>query len=250
VSGVLDRELAYHEKLYSGFAQTHFARPAVRALRQHMVGRILAHTGAGPRSRVLSLGCGIGDTELLLAPHVAEVVGVDLSPSAVRQARQDAATLGIANASFQQGSTASGRFDVVIAIFFLHHLADRALAELPGTLRDLLGPGGVFYSLDPSRRRLSGAIGRRVVPGLMKRYQSPDERELDPEATAGLFRREGLETRLEVYDFASSPLAGLFPGWRTGYRFARRIDDVILRVSFLKRYGSNFEVIARAANPH
>jgi len=181
---------------------------------------------------------------------VAEVVGVDLSPSAVRQARQDAATLGIANASFQQGSTASGRFDVVIAIFFLHHLADRALAELPGTLRDLLGPGGVFYSLDPSRRRLSGAIGRRVVPGLMKRYQSPDERELDPEATAGLFRREGLETRLEVYDFASSPLAGLFPGWRTGYRFARRIDDVILRVSFLKRYGSNFEVIARAANPH
>ncbi|HTS27038.1 MAG TPA: class I SAM-dependent methyltransferase [Bryobacteraceae bacterium] len=250
MSGVLDRELAYHEKLYSGFAQTHFARPAVRALRQHMVGRILAHTGAGPRSRVLSLGCGIGDTELLLAPHVAEVVGVDLSPSAVRQARQDAATLGIANASFQQGSTASGRFDVVIAIFFLHHLADRALAELPGTLRDLLGPGGVFYSLDPSRRRLSGAIGRRVVPGLMKRYQSPDERELDPEATAGLFRREGLETRLEVYDFASSPLAGLFPGWRTGYRFARRIDDVILRVSFLKRYGSNFEVIARAANPH
>ena len=39
--GVLERELAYHEKLYSGFAQTHFARPAVRALRAHMVERIL-----------------------------------------------------------------------------------------------------------------------------------------------------------------------------------------------------------------
>ena len=106
--GVLERELAYHEKLYSGFAQTHFAKPAVRALRAHMVGRILHLTGAGKQSRVLSLGCGIGDTELLLAPHVAEVVGLDLSPAAVRQAREDAARLGIANARFEQGTTAGG----------------------------------------------------------------------------------------------------------------------------------------------
>src|SRR5215475_4204296 len=104
VNGALERELAYHEKLYSGFAQQHFARPAVRALRAHMVKRILTLTGAGRNSRVLSLGCGIGDTELLLAPHVRELVGVDLSPSAVRQARQDAARGGIANARFEQGS--------------------------------------------------------------------------------------------------------------------------------------------------
>ena len=131
VSDALERELAYHEKLYSGFAQSHFARPAVRALRAHMVRRILALTGAGKRSRVLSLGCGIGDTELLLAPHVGEVTGIDLSPPAIRQARADAATLGIRNARFEQGTAAEGRFDVVIAIFFLHHLPDAELASLP-----------------------------------------------------------------------------------------------------------------------
>src|ERR1041385_3525591 len=98
---VLERELAYHEKLYSGFAQQHFARPAVRALRSHMVGRILECTGAGAKSRVLSLGCGIGDTELLLAPHVGELHGIDLSPAAVRQARSDAEALGIRNARFE-----------------------------------------------------------------------------------------------------------------------------------------------------
>ena len=87
---ILRRELEYHEKLYSGFAQSHFARPAVRLLRCHMVARILYLTGVGKDSRVLSLGCGIGDTELLLAPYVAEVVGVDLSPAAIRQARADA----------------------------------------------------------------------------------------------------------------------------------------------------------------
>jgi SAM-dependent methyltransferase len=236
--GVLERELAYHEKLYSGFAQSHFAKPAVRALRRHMVDRILALTGAGKSTRVLSLGCGIGDTELLLAPHVAEVVGIDLSPAAIQQANADAARFGIANARFQQGTSAEGRFDLIIAIFFLHHLPDEELASLGGKLRTWLNPGGAFYSLDPSSRRLSGAVGRLLIPGMMKRYQTEDERELEPESTAAL-----LGGRAEMYDFLSSPLAGLFPSWRAGYLAARKLDDVVLRMGWLRRLGSNFEVV-------
>jgi SAM-dependent methyltransferase len=246
VNDVLRRELAYHEKLYSGFAQQHFARPAVRALRAHMVRRILAATGAGPQSRVLSLGCGIGDTELLLAPHVGEIVGVDLSPAAIRQARADSARLQIRNATFVEGSTAEGRFDAVIAIFFLHHLSDEDLKDLPERLRAWFAPNGGFYSLDPSARRLSGAVGRRLIPSLMKRYQTDDERELDPEVTAGLFRSAGFHVRLEIYDFGSSPMAGLFPGWRAAYLATRWIDNGILRTP-LRRWGSNFEVIVRSA---
>jgi SAM-dependent methyltransferase len=258
---VLQRELAYHEKLYSGFAQAHFARPAVRALRAHMAQRILRMTGADRNSRVLSLGCGIGDTELLLAPHVREIVGADLSPAAIRQARADAERLGIRNARFEVGSTAHfeegshapfevggetpGRYDAVIAIFFLHHLPDAALAELPAKIRERLEPGGVFYSLDPSRDRLSGVVGRKLIPGLMKKYQTPDERELEAAATAGLFRRAGFEVHTEVYDFGSSPLAGLLPGWRFGYRAARALDDVLLKSASLRRRGSNFELWGR-----
>jgi SAM-dependent methyltransferase len=245
---VLQRELAYHEKLYSGFAQAHFARPAVRALRAHMAQRILRMTGAGTNSRVLSLGCGIGDTELLLAPHVREIVGADLSPSAILQARADAQRLGIRNARFEVGSQAPGRFDAMIAIFFLHHLPDAALDELPGKLRHCLTPNGVFYSLDPSRDRLSGVVGRKLVPALMKKYQTADERELDAAATAGLFRRAGFEVRTGVYDFASSPLAGLLPGWRFGYRVARALDDALLRLPPLRRRGSNFELVVRPRN--
>ena len=245
MSDPLERELAYHEKLYSGFAQTHFARPAVRALRAHMVRRILSLTGAGPQARVLSLGCGIGDTELLLAPHVKQVTGIDLSPAAIRQARADAAAAGIANAHFEEGTHADGRFDVVIAIFFLHHLPDADPAALPFQLRDQLTPGGVFYSLDPSRQRLSGVVGRLLVPNLMKRYQTEDERELDGATTAQLFRAAGFNARTEMYDFGSSPLAGLLPGWGGGYRAARHLDNLLLRVPALAARGSNFEVIAR-----
>lgn len=245
MSGPLERELAYHDKLYSGFAQQHFAKPAVRALRKHMVRRILAQTAAGKQSRVLSLGCGIGDTELLLAPHVGEVAGIDLSPAAIRQARADAERLGIGNAHFSEGTRAEGRYDAVIAIFFLHHLPDEELAQLPARLQELLAPGGAFYSLDPSRHRLSGVVGRLLIPGLMKRYQTEDERELDPRTTADLFRSAGLATRQDMYDFGSSPLAGLLPGWAAGYRAARWIDDRLLRADALRRRGSNFEIVAR-----
>ena len=243
---ILERELEYHEKLYAGFAQQHFARPAVRALRAHMVKRVLGKTGAGRESRVLSLGCGIGDTEILLAPHVRELVGVDLSPAAVRQARQDAARAGIANARFEEGSleSVSGSFDAIIAIFLLHHLPDSILHDAPALIRERLAPGGVFYSLDPSRRRLSGMVGSLLFPRLMQKYQSPDERQLDAGETAAYFRSAGFTCRTSMYDFVSSPLAGLLPGWRSGYRAARAADEVLLRIPGLNKLGSNFELLA------
>lgn len=254
LNSILAREIEYHERLYAGFAQKHFARPAVRALRAHMIDRILQVTGTSRTARVLSLGCGIGDTELLLAPHVTEVVGVDLAPSAIRQAREDAAQAGRQNLRYIEGTIESAAlepasFDLIIAIFFLHHLPDAMLAALPRQIHGLLAPGGCFYSLDPSRHRLSGAIGSLLIPQLMRKYQSPDERQLDAARTAELFTRAGFTAGTEFYDFVSSPLAGLFPGWRWGYRLARGLDNVMIRVPWLRKLGSNFEVIARKPRP-
>ena len=246
ISPVLARELEYHERLYSGFAQSHFARPAVRALRAHMVSHILRLTGLGRDARVLSLGCGIGDTELLLAPRVRELVGIDLSPAAIRQARADAERAGVANVRFLEGADPPAEsFDLVIGIFFLHHLPDALLSDMPRRIYNLLVPGGQFYCLDPSRQRLSGAIGSRVIPKLMKKYQSPDERELDGREVTAMFAKAGFSCRGGYYDFISSPLAGLFPGWRFGYACARRLDDLVIRLPGIRRLGSNFELIAK-----
>jgi hypothetical protein len=137
----------------------------------------------------------------------------------------------------------------VVAIFFLHHLPDGALARLPQQIAGRMPEGGVFYSLDPSRYRLSGMIGRLFIPKLMARYQTEDERELKPEETRDLFRGAGFDARIGRYDFLSSPLAGLFPGWRGGYRAARILDDLLVRVPLLSRLGSNFEIIARCPRP-
>ena len=242
----LQREIEYHEKLYSGFAQSHFAKPAVRALREHMVSRILKQTKAGKNSRVLSLGCGIGDTELLLAPSVGHLTGLDLSPSAIRQAKQDSANLD--NITFIEGTLetaqiAPASLDIVIAIFFLHHLPD-TIPELAAQIANILKLNGVFYSLDPSRYRLSGAIGELLIPKLMARYQSPNERQLAPQTTAQHFSRAGFDARFDYYDFISTPLAGLFPSWRWGYQTTRQIDEALVRTPLLNRASSNFEIIA------
>jgi SAM-dependent methyltransferase len=252
VASDLDRELEYHEKLYSGFAQQHFAKPAVRAMRQHLVERIIKVAKAGGESRVLSIGCGIADTELLLARHTGEVVGIDLSPTAIEQARLDARSAGIHNFRGVAGTLEDseiqaelGQFDAVIAIFFLHHLPDDALAAFPSQIRKLLRPGGTFYALDPSRYRLSGFVGELLIPKLMARYQSPGERQLKPHETAALFASNGFDARSAYYDFVSTPLAGLLPSWRGGYRVTRVVDELLIRTPVLRRVSSNFEVIAR-----
>ena len=249
-SDVLARERDYHERLYSGKAQQRFAQAAVREFRAHLCEHILRATGLGAGARVLSIGCGIGDTEIAMAPRVKSITGVDLSPSGIREARGAAQAAGVRNATFVEGTLDTvdlppHSFDLSIAIFLLHHVPDAPLAALPQQVARLLTPGGWFYSLDPSRMRLSGAVGSILIPWIMKQHQSPDERELDASAVAPLFEGEGFDCRAGFYDFVSTPLAGLFTGWRAGYRAARRLDDILIRVPLLRRVSSNFEVIAR-----
>lgn len=246
---VLDRERCYHEQLYSGKAQELFAKPAVRALRRHMVRRILQITGADKSTRVLSIGCGIGDTELILAQHVAGVTGIDLSPKAIAQANADAARQGITNARFhvctlEDAPFEQTSFDVIIAIFFLHHLPPPLRESLPAQVSRFLRPEGCFYALDPNRYRLSGAVGRFLIPKVMSNYQSPDEEQLVPRHTAALFEHAGFACRTGYYDFLSTPLAGLFPKWTMGYHCSRMMDDVVGRIPGLRAVGSNFELVA------
>jgi SAM-dependent methyltransferase len=247
----LERELAYYEDLYSGFAQSHFAKPAVTAFRRYLAARIRARTRLRPDWRVLSLGCGIGDTELLIAPQVREVVGVDLSPKAVAQAEADARRVRISNVRFCAGDwrsalTVRGPFDLVLGIFFLHHLTDAELSAAPAELLAVLRPGGLVYALEPSARRLAGLIGKLIVPHLMKRYQTEDERQLLAGPTAACFTRAGYSVETEWFDFVSTPLAGLAPSWRSAYIAARAIDHALVRAPWLRRWSANFELIAAA----
>ncbi len=248
---MVESEREYYENLYSGFAQQHFAKAAVVAFRKHLVRRILRLTGANRDSRVLSVGSGTGDTELLLAPHVGSVLGIDISPRGVEHAASAAKAQGVANASFvvselDDPALAPESFDAIIAVFFLHHLPDRIDTDLPRRFHQLLRPGGVFYALDPSYYRLSGMVGKILFPALMKKYQTAGEEPLKPERTWQAFARAGFAVQGSYYDFISTPLAGLLPSWERGYSITRFLDDALVRAPGVRLLSSNFEVLATA----
>lgn len=197
---------------------------------------------------MLSVGCGIGDTELLLAPQIGHLTGIDIADAGIREARAAAARQGIANTSFERALLEdlppAPAYDAILAIFFLHHLPDPVLDETPARLARLLKPGGRVYAIDPSVHRLSGKVGRLLVPKLMEKYQTEDERELDLTRVSTLFTASGFAVRGGYYDFGSTPLAGLLPGWSAGYHLARAADELLIRLPGIRRMGSNFELIA------
>ena len=76
--------------------------------------------------RILDAGCGPGHTALTFAPHVAQVVGVDLSDQMLDQGRRLAAERGLTNVEFRTGDVEalpfdSGEFDVVVTRYSAHH---------------------------------------------------------------------------------------------------------------------------------
>lgn len=120
--------------------------------------RVRAHLGA--EDRVLELGCGTGSTALILAPHVGQITGSDISPEMIAIAREKPAP---DNVDFQVATSETagqgGHYDAVLAFNLLHLVPD--VAQTVAHAHDQLKDGGVFISKTPclaARKWLLGPI--------------------------------------------------------------------------------------------
>lgn len=82
-----------------------------------------------PHARALDLGCGGGHVSYRVAPHVAEVVAVDLSRQMLDTVLHAASQRGLHNITARQGAAESLpvedlRFDFVLSRFSAHHWRD------------------------------------------------------------------------------------------------------------------------------
>jgi 2-polyprenyl-3-methyl-5-hydroxy-6-metoxy-1,4-benzoquinol methylase len=115
---------------------------------------LLETAGLANGMRVADIGCGTGLVSLWLATKVGPggtVVGVDMSSEQLRVAQANAATAGLTNVSFQEGSAYEtnlprGQFDLVYSRFLMCHLTEpaKALREM----RALLKPDGILVCED------------------------------------------------------------------------------------------------------
>ena len=102
-----------------------------------------------PHMRLVEFGCGTGGTALAHAPHVASVLGIDVSERMLTHARQKAEAAGAANVTFRQGAIETadlpdGSADAVLTMSLLHLLPDRPAAL--ARIHRLLAPGGLYVS--------------------------------------------------------------------------------------------------------
>jgi ubiquinone/menaquinone biosynthesis C-methylase UbiE len=125
----------------------------------------LAQTGA-LQGRVLDCGCGTGEHSLLAAALGAEVVGIDLSASAIDRARQKAAERGLratfAAADALELPAPDQPFDVVIDSGVFHSFDDDDRPRYVASLRRQLRIGGTCYLMCFSDRQPGDWGPRRV----------------------------------------------------------------------------------------
>ncbi len=113
----------------------------------HIEESVRGHSSA----RALDLGCGGGHVCYRVAPHVAEVVAVDLSPRMLETVMRAASERGLQNITARQSAVeslpfATGQFDFVLSRFSAHHWRD--LESGLREARRVLAPNGRAIFID------------------------------------------------------------------------------------------------------
>ena len=186
--------------------------------------------------RVLEIGCGQGDSVLRLARQGAIVTGIDLSEVAIENARQNAARMGITDATFkemdaEQLDFEAGSFDIVCGGAILHHLnVDKAFAQIAR----LLAPGGYALFIEPLGYNPFINLYRRLTPS----QRTPDEHPL-VQADLLLSRRYFAESKILYYYLAALLALPLLrtPLAKPMVSFFNAVDTFLFaRVPSLRRY--------------
>jgi len=113
----------------------------------HILNTVRRYGGESFRpSRVLDFGCGVGRLALPLAAVADEVIGVDVSPSMLAEARRNAEERGLQNVRWVQSddtlSLVEGQFDLVCSHIVLQHIDVARGRLLFQRLAGLVRPGG------------------------------------------------------------------------------------------------------------
>ena len=126
-------------------------------------------------TRALDFGCGVGRLLIPLAARCPQVVGVDVSPSMLSEARRNCEAAGAKNVDLVRGdddlSALHGSFDFVHTFIVLQHIPIVRGEVLIRKLTQRLRPGGVAmfhltYASGMSKRNRVFYWARLHIPGV------------------------------------------------------------------------------------
>lgn len=114
---------------------------------------ILAWSEPQPSDVCVDLGAGTGFVTLALAPVVASVTAVDISPAMIKVLSARAADAGLVNISAEEADLMDFRFpaagaDLIVTSYALHHLDNGDKRALVARATEWLRPGGRLVVAD------------------------------------------------------------------------------------------------------
>jgi ubiquinone/menaquinone biosynthesis C-methylase UbiE len=133
-----------------------------------VVDRVIADAGAKPSDRVVDLGCGSGQLAIRLAPHVASVLGVDVSGEMIELLEENADKARLMNVKglaipIEHLVLEEESVDVVVSNYALHHLRDPDKKVVVDHAARWLSPGGRLVVGDMMFGIGGGAEDRRII---------------------------------------------------------------------------------------
>jgi cyclopropane fatty-acyl-phospholipid synthase-like methyltransferase len=152
-------------------AQDHLVDPN-SAFHQYRLREVMRLAAPQPQDKALDIGCGWGTITFGIAPHVAQVLGVDFSQRSVDfcEARKTDGRGGEApnRATFlcadggDTGLEAEG-YDLAVAADLFEHLYPEDTARVCSEAHRLLAPGGRFAVWTPHRGHVLEVLKNRDI---------------------------------------------------------------------------------------
>lgn len=204
--------------------------------------------GGTERDRALDFGCGVGRCTLPLAEEFKAVIGVDISPSMIEQARAMATSRQVDNVTYHVSPDGRlpmverGSVDLAYCNIVLQHMEPRQGTRVIGQLAQALKPGGVVVLQYPTTypSTSSGTLGRvkrrtRIaLPALLVRSYDALNRRLRPTGVPPMEMhayREAEVVRVLAAEgvrvLSAEDDGSLDPGWSSRRLFGQK--DQILR---------------------
>ena len=138
-----------------------------------------------PRT-ILEFGCGVGRLLLPFATLAIEVVGLDVSPSMLREARKNCNERGLRNVRLVPSddalSTLTESFDLIHSCIVLQHIPIERGRTIFARLLQHVRPGGVAaIQLTYSKTRYAATFGLAPPPAITPVSSTPSNTDADPE---------------------------------------------------------------------
>jgi SAM-dependent methyltransferase len=178
----------------------------------------LIDTGKVRPCRAIDLGCGAGNYAIYLATRGFEVTGVDISPTAVKIAKENARRKNV-NCNFLVADVVEGLDELRQTWQFaygwglLHHIPPDQRQKYVDNVSRILDPAGKYLSVSFSQKDTGFA-------GPQKRRQSQLDTVLYFSSEDQL--RKLFETHFEIIDLRTVEIAGKFKPHIFNYAFMQK----------------------------